>query len=462
MKRYLIFLSVVGALVMFVGCESTNMSSTNKDTTNKTQKDVAYATVSGTIHFVGLKPDAGEKGTLVISARKHGSDDLFEKIKLVTQPTLVDNATWKWNDAVEGETYDLQATLAIEGQQITKSDIATATAPATDIELPIRVTWSELPTTDREKSFKKIGGDIRISGYVPADATVTIYTAKARDNSELQPEEVDNPQFNAVVKNVAASTNKKWYWDEALGHIDYLVKSELYSKGILIGASDIVHASVPQEDVTMQIVSKAKAPIQKVVISGVTHLDGSYKKNSKIIVSIRENGKGGFAEIASFPAESSREWKYEKAKNGVEYDVRAALVQNDEEVARSSQKHIVAPTKDIKLKIDTGMSLKDPDQKPYLVECKKKDSKKYDAKITFPGIGDARSYWVKVGTSKHSGNRFNEAERPKSTGDDLTIKMRVDKDKDYYVEYAYSYCKDCETLDSFSDFSPHAKFSCPE
>jgi hypothetical protein len=463
MKRYFVFFGVLFAVIAFAGCGNTETNTATNSSDVDVEEVENFSAISGTISFTGLKPDVGEEGEITISARVHGQGDVFEPVDLAVEPKLVDNAVWTWDSAITGNVYDLQASLVVGGKKVATSNIQTATAPASNVDLSLQVTWSNLPTEGREKSFQKIGGDIIVNGYVPSGATVTIYTAKARDNSELEPEEVDNPQFTAAVKNVAVNNDKKWYWDEALGQIDYLVKSEIYnSGGTLIGTSDIVRATAPNENVTMHITSKAEAPVQEVTISGTTQLDGSYKKDSEIVVSVRKGGEGGFDEVARFPAESSREWKYTKATNGVEYDVRAALVQKGDEIAKSSQKHTVAPAKNIKLKIDTGMTLSDPTEKPYLVECKKKDSKKYDAKITFPGIGDARAYWVKAGTSKHSGNRFNEAERPDSTGKDLTIKMRVDKDKDYYVEYAYSYCKDCETLDSFSDFSPHMKFSCPE
>jgi len=455
------------AVVLLAGCGSVHPSNNNTDNVNtkKTAESKAFTKISGTILFTGLAPDPGDTGVITIFMRKHGTDDLFTPVKLSTKPTLVNNSPWVWDKAVSGIVYDVQANLKVNNKEVAISEIKSASAPASDVELPLQVTWSNLPLEGREKSFQKIGGDIKVSGYVPEGSKVTIYTAKARDNSELQPEEVDNPIFTAVVKNVSITNNKKWYWDEALGKIDYLVKSELFApNGDKIGISDIIRATAPNEDTVMNITSTTSAPVpvENVALSGTVHLDGSYKKDSKIIVSVRANGVGGFDEVASFSAESDREWEWTKAKGGIEYDVRATLMQKGEEIAKSSQKHTYAPAENIKLKIDTGMDLDDPTEKPYLIECKKRDGKKYDAKITFPGIGDARAYWVKVGTSKHSGNRFNEAEKPDNTGDDLTIKMRVDKNKDYYAEYAYSYCRDCETLDSFSDFSPHVKFSCPE
>ena len=467
MKKYFLFLILL--VFVFAGCDNSkdiqndNPINNSKNEQAKLNQVNKQTTISGAVTFSGLKPEPGDSGDITIMVRKHGTGEVFKKVNLSVSPELKDGTAWTWGDAIVDDVYDIQALLTIDGKEIALSDIATATAPAKGVELPLRVTWSKLPLEGREKSFKKISGDIIVSGYVPEGATVTIYTAKSRDNSELQPEEVDNPLFVPVVKRVSASNDKKWYWDEALGQIDYLVKSELYSKeGTLIGVSDIVHAIAPDENVTMNITSSAQAPQKDVTISGFTRLDGSYKSDSTIIVSVRENGMGGFNEVASFPAESDKIWEFNKAKSGVSYDVRAVLMHKDNEIARSKQKHTVAPAKDIKLKISTGLDLDDPIEKPFLVECKKKGSKKYDAKITFPGIGDARAYWIKVGTKKHSANRFNEPEHPDNVGEDLTIKLRVDKDKDYYAEYAYSYCKDCTTLDSYSDFSSHVKFSCPE
>ena len=461
MKK-IIFLSLTVLTTIFItGCSLTPSKNIFNKQNNSQAKIKQSAEISGTVLFSGLKPDPGDKGQIIIEARKYNSNSNFIPVKLVKEPALVDNSTWTWDSAEKNATYDLRAILRIDGQQIAISDIATVTAPAQKITLPLRVTWSKLPTTNRSKSFKKIGGVIKISGYIPDDATINVYTAKARDNSELEPEEVDDPQFKLVVKNVKAVDSRRWYWSEALGQVDYLIKAELYAGNKLIGISDISRGAVPRDDITLNIQSSAVAPVKNVSIEGTTSLRGSYKSDSKIIVEVRKGGKDGFNKIVAFPAESSRLWKFAEAINGQEYNIRAVLQHKGKEIARSKQKHIIAPAKNIKLKIDTGLKLSTPKEIPQLVECKKKGSKKYDAKLTFPGIDHARSYWVKVGTKKHSANRFNEPERPDKTGKDLTIKLRVDKDKNYYAEYSYSYCKDCSTQDSFSDFSSRLKFSCP-
>ncbi len=456
------FLSLLVLMTIFIaGCDfNSSKNIFNKQNGNQAKINQS-AEISGTVAFSGLKPDPGDEGQIIIEARKYNSNGDFAPVKLTKEPALVDNSVWTWNTAEKGTTYDLRAILRIGGEQIAISDIATVTAPAQKITLPLRVTWNKLPTTNRSKSFRRIGGTIQISGYIPDDATVNIYTAKARDNSELKPEEVDDPQFQLVVKNVKATDGKQWYWDEALGQVDYLIKAELYSGDKLIGISDISRGAVPSNDITLDIQSTAVAPLKNVSIEGITSLRGSYKSDSKIIVEVRKGGKDGFKKIVAFPAESNRLWKFSEAINGQEYNIRAVLQRKGEEVARSKQKHIIAPAKDVRLKIDTGLDLSTPEEPPQLVECKKKGPKKYDAKILIPGIDDARSYWIKVGTKKDSANRFNEPERPDKTGKDLTIKLRVDKDKDYYAEYSYSYCKDCSTEDSFSDFSPRLKFSCP-
>jgi len=461
MKNLGLFLGMMLFLLVVSGCDNSIKDNLLKNggVNNDVKKTVS---IDGKILFSGLEPDPGDTGEIILQAREHGVKGDFKTIKPVVKPKLISNSAWVWDKTTEGKVYDLRANLIVDGKDVARSDIVTTSAPATNIELPLRVTWSALPTKNRLKSFQKVGGEVKTTGYIPTGATITIYVAKARDDSDLNPEEVDDPQFQVIAKGVKAMANRKWYWSEALGKVEYLVKAELFAKNEeLIGVSDIVRVLVPENNRLLNIKSMATAPEQKSVISGIVNLRGSYKSDSEVVISVRKDGRGGFKDIVTFPAESKRVWKFIESHSGQQYDVKAILKHKGKEVAHSRQKHIIAPSGNVKLKIDTGLKLSDPQESPFVVECKKKSSKKYDVKLTFPGIGDARAYWVRVGTKKYSGNRFNEPEKTHNVGDDLSIKLRINKKKDYYVDYSYSYCKDCLTKDSFSDFSPRLKFSCP-
>jgi hypothetical protein len=246
-----------------------------------------------------------------------------------------------------------------------------------------------------------------------------------------------------------------------LSKVEYRIKAELYAQdGSYIGTSDIQTAEAPQSNVALGLKSGAQTEPVTETLSGEVKLNGSYKSDSTISVQVRANGAGGFTEVDSFPAESSRDWVYSNAKAGIEYDVRAVLQRKGDDISTSKQVHTTAPDDNVDLTIDTSMNIVDPSTEPDVVSCDKRDDGKYDAKLHFPGINDAEAYWVRVGTQKYGANNFNEPETPDDTGSDLTISVRIDKDKYYYTDYAYSYCKDCTTLDSFSDFSDHLKFWC--
>jgi len=418
--------------------------------------------ISGELTFDALTPEEGDEGTITFEIRKYNTGDVFAPATMSITPSFSNGGTWMIENLEEGVSYDVQANIIINGEEITKSQIATVTAPASDVNIVLTVTWTDLPEQSVKSSQNKnISGELAISGHIPDGATYAIFTAPARDNSDLGAQDVDNPQFTRVVNGTKVTADNLWTWSGALAQVNYQIRAELYTEsGDYIGTSHIETAAVPQHNVVLIVQSKAITEPVETPISGTVTLHGSYKSDSIVVVEVRENGVGGFVEVDSFPAESNRTWVYTHAKSGMNYDVRALLERKGEEQAKSSQKHTVAPTNNITLKIDTDLNLTDPTERPVVVKCEKKEDHKYDVTLNFPGINNAKIYWLRIGKEKHHGDRFNEPEKPNNDGEDVDVKMRIDKEKYYYAEYAYSYCKDCTTLDSYSDFSSSLKFYC--
>lgn len=419
------------------------------------------STVSGTIIFNSLRPEEGDAGTVVIGAREHGTQNRFEPLTLQHPVTLTDGAKWSWADAKQGVTYDFVATLVIDGKEVTRSAVESATAPATSVGLTLTVTWKDLPESSVDDSQKTISGTVSVHGYIPSGAKEVIKVAKSSDRSEPNSDIVLDPQYETV-QTFAGSVESAWKWTEALSRVDYLVLAELYdASGTLIGSSHIVEAVVPQDKLALTIQSKATAPVTKVTISGTVKINGSYENDSEIVMESRRNGEGGFSVFDTFPAESSRDWKYTDADNGVPYEIRATLKRKGSEVAMSSRASVTAPATKVQVKLDTGMDVSAPAQKPELTECKDRDNDSgYDAKLTFPSVEGARSYWLHVGKSKDSWDRYNEPVTLEKDGASYTLKIKVDGERYYYTQYAQSRCGECETKDSFSDFSDTLKFYC--
>jgi len=418
--------------------------------------------ISGELTFDALMPEEGDKGEIAFVIRKHNTGDTFVPATMSIKPSFDNGGTWMIEGLDEGVLYDVQSTLVIDGEEITKSDIATVTAPASDVDMVLTVTWTELPEQSVQASQNKdIAGTLAISGYIPEGAFYGIWTAPARDESDLGTEEVDDPKFTRVLNNQPASTSNNWQWDGALAQVDYRVKAELYTiSGDYIGTSNILDAVVPQNNIALGLQSEANTEPVTEALSGLVKLHGSYKSDSTISVQVREDGSGGFTEVDNFPAESSKKWVYSSAKAGIEYDVRAVLQRNGDDIATSKQEHTIAPDNDVDLTIDTSMNLVIPSTKPSVVTCNKRDDGDYDVTLNFPGINNAESYWIRVGKDNGDADMFNEPETPDNTGDAVSIKLHIGSDKYYYTDYAYSYCKDCTTLDSYSDFSDDLKFYC--
>lgn len=456
---------VVIAAVIAFGAAWILFGGNNEEQSSESTPHHDSGNLSGTVMFDGLAPEPNDDGEIMISVREHAVGGVFTPVDLSAEPELKDGAQWAWDVATDDTAYDVKATLMIDSAEVTSSPIVTVTAPSSSVELILTVNWTDLPDTSIASSGDKtIAGTTAVSGYIPEGATISVFTAPARDESQIDSEEVIDPKFSPAVTGIVAKTNTSWEWDQALSQVEYLVQAELYdASGNYISSSHNVKASVPQGNVALAITSSAssvpEAP-ETVGVSGTVELNGSYKSDSEVIVEARENGAGGFFTVDSFPAESKRNWEYTDAKNGVPYDFRATLKRDGSDIATSKQHSTAAPATGVTLKINTDMDLDAPAQAPVVAECSKRDDEGYDVKIKYPGVPGAKSYWLQVGKSSSSADRLNESEQPDETGEALTVKLKIDKDRYYYTRYAQSICSDCTTQDSYSDFSSKLKFYC--
>lgn len=419
--------------------------------------------ISGTVIFDALKPEKNDDGKIDFVIRKHNAGEIFSPADMSVRPSFSNGGTWMIEALESGVSYDVQARLIIEGEEVSQSEIVTTTAPASDIDLTLTVTWTDLPNQSITMSQNKtIAGTLKISGYIPEGAFYGIWTAPARDNSDLQADEVDSPKFTRVLNNQPADVNNNWVWDSALAQVEYRIKAELYTAtGEYIGTSDIKNGVVPQSSISLGLQSSATTEPTTETLSGEVDISGSYKSDDQISIQIRENGAGGFSEVDSFLAQSHRTWVYTEAKSGVEYDVRAVLQDDDgDEIVKSKQEHTTAPDNDVNLFIDTEGTLKSPTNKAVVQACTEREDGDYNVTLNFPGIDSAESYWIRVGSYEYSADRFNEAETPDNTGKSVNVTLHISANKNYYTDYAYTYCEDCDSLSSYSDFSPSLKFSC--
>jgi len=420
------------------------------------------ARVSGDISFNSLKPEKGDDGSIEFKIREHNTGEIFESVDAVVEPSLTNGGAWMIDYLDANKSYDLKAVLVIDGEEITESHVVAVTAPASDVDLVLTVTWKELPKGSvKASSNKTVAGSLAIAGYIPEGATYKVFTAPVKDLSDGGTDVANDFDFKEVLVGLHAEAFNNWKWEGALAKVDYKVQAELYDvNGNYLGSSNNADAVVPQNDVVLSLESRAITEPTKTPLSGTVILNGSYKSDSIVSVQVREDGAGGFVDVDSYPATSNHKWVYPDAKTGIEYDVRAKLLRKGEEIATSHQEHTTAPAKNIDLTINTEMSLNDLSSQPVVVSCEDKDDHEYKVTLKYPGVSDARAYWILVGDEKHGNDEHSDLEEPDEYGEDVEISLYIDEDTYYYTEYAYSYCDDCTTLDSYSEFSPYLKFYC--
>ena len=407
------------------------------------------SSISGNINFNGISPEDAQSsnGEIVIMQRAHGTTGDF--IKTDVTITSKDNANWTWTGALEGRSYDLRGDVYYEGQFIKSSDVETATAPSSGILLTFNIGIDDIPESILAENPVTISGTVEINGYVPSNSQVRIQTKRSTESA-----------FTNATSDVVASDKAQWSWSDAEIGADYDIQAELVSGGDVIGQSNVVSVTAPAANEILSIESTARPPVQRASISGVVHLKGPVDQNSTILMLQRRPGDAQYTEFDRLPAIDNAKWDWKDAVAGQRYEITAALQVDENNTSSGNVINTTAPAKDETITIDTKLSLAAPKDKPS-VDCGGKDSADgYNAKISYAKIDKAKKYHITVGTSSSGSDTADQTQI--ASNDDVALTVYIQKDKDYFSRYAYTYCTDCDTGDNqnWSDWSPTLGFKC--
>lgn len=412
------------------------------------------AAISGSVNFNGIGPQDGSRnGNIILMQRELGQSDFVSTNATIP---IADGAAWTWTEAESGITYDLKADVFYNGQFIKSSNIVTTTAPAAGQVLTFNITLSDIPDFIIQENTTSISGSILIDGFVPTDATVSIFAAGAG----LQ-------GMEEVLANIPARTTTSYQWNGALTGQEYQLEARLVNaNGTVIGASQRQNIVAPAKSEDIKLSSQASSVQEQETktasISGMVRISGPVVQGSTLLMLQREVGETNFTAFDRLPATSNAAWTLRNLAAGQRLEITSALQVNEQNVATGEVLTLSAPATNQVINLDTGFNLPAPNSRPR-ISCGAMDSTgHFNAELVFPSVNDARKYYVQVGTTAGGRDLLNQGfDAPNG---DLTTTVFIARDTNYFTRYAYSLCADCNIQDrqNWSGWSPTLGFRCPQ
>lgn len=415
------------------------------------------AAIAGTLQFSALRPDPEDEGTVTILYRPYNSTDSFQPTGL--EVALLDGASWEWEGAKTGKTYELVPQLEIRGRVVGTAEPVVVTAPAHNVQLKLRVTWSDLPAEIVAQQTTNLGGSASVQGVIPPNATLQILARLATVST-----------YQTVQTLDAVGTTNTWLWTDARPLATYKVKAVLMDGTTQVGESDEVSAEAGEKEVELSVVSGARlpeptnpspTPTPSGTIFGKVYINGPKAANSSLVMLFKTPGADQFREIGRIqnPNHGGQEWRF-NATAGTTYEIRAVLQVNGKDSATSRSQIVVAPAQGINFTINTGVTIPTPSAEPVLESCGRAPDNRWDATIRFPRVENAGNYWVQIGTSQGASNVINDVRPADNNIAQQLATIRIDGGRHYYAQYAFSFCITCSGSENFSNFSRSLRFSC--
>lgn len=399
--------------------------------------------ISGTINLNGYIP-AG--ASVSIASREHGTQN-FSNVE--TGVSATDGVAYRWNGATAGTLYDLQASLVVNNQNISQSDIYTIGTPA-DSEI-LTINSTAVPAS---QGLSTISGSIDLNGFVPSGATVTV-SAKGPNDTDFRP----------VIGGFAAVDGATWIWNSAQTGASYQLQANLLSGSTAAGQSNVLTVSAPADSEVLTINSSANPPAPQVTsISGSINFNGSVPGGSTISVASRVTGQTNFSMFAqNLPATSGTAWSFTQASSGTSYDFQAYMITNGTPSAASQILTATAPAANEILTLNVQNQPSGPTASNMTTNCVSTNSSgMWQVQFNYnngPAVTNAQQYWLTVGTNSGGSQSISNTYTPSnpSQPQSYTSGNIFNQNQTYYAQWAYATCTNCS---SFSSFSPSIQFSC--
>lgn len=425
----------------------------------------SQSNISGTLEFSALRPDPNDEGTVTILYRTREGRGAYRSTGV--EVPLVDGASWQWSEAKTGETYELMPELKIRGEVVGSAESVVVTAPATNVELNLRVTWSDLPAEIVAGQTANLTGTAAVQGIIPDGARMLV---KARLDSSATYQTIQ------TINNVEITND--WLWTNAVPLETYLVKAVLMDGSTQVGESNEVSAEAGEKEVRLVVVSGAAptptptppttpnasptpTPAPAGTILGTVYINGPKAANSSLLMLFRTPGVGEFREIGRIqnPTHGGQTWRF-NATAGVTYEIQAVLQVNEQNSATARSQIVVAPAQNVNFTINTGVTIDTPTALPVLENCSQRSDNRWDATLRFPTIADAGNYWYQAGSNPGARDLYNSKRSATTNQSNQRVTVQIDGNRNYFAQYAFSLCTTCSSDENFSNFSTPFQFSC--
>lgn len=450
---------------------------------------VRPTTASGTLYFNALRPEEGDKGEVHLLARRFDSDQAFADTGV--RIPLEQNAEWAWRRAMPGVNYDLKAVLYIDGKLIKETSVHTVTAPAHDVELPMTVTWRDLPADVVAESDVPLGGTVTINGYIPPNSQLEVYVLSPEEIATGIPDITEtvlaDSRLIATVTTPEPSTD--WQWDSAVPLQVYHVVSVLRHNNQIIGVSEELSTAEASEHSLAHVINSTALPASvttdpnsrvlgtsiaqgtgtttnagKATISGTVYLNGPQQANTSLLLLWRKPGESEYKVINRYqnPDNGGTRWSWDGAEIGGQYEITAALQVNEQNTSVAPNPQIVrAPATKVNFTINTYYVIPQTSTEPAIEACINRFSDNILAVVRLPRINGAGNYWLQVGDNDTGDSSiFNQKFSSGSNNDDMRVKVQVEVNKQHYMRYTYSNCQTCSNQNNFAPWSQTVAFTC--
>lgn len=423
------------------------------------------ASVSGTLSFPARKPSTSEHGIVVVKYRPYLSRG--EYLNTDASITYEDNASWSWNGAANGVSYELIAELLVDGVATKQSEPLVVTAPAQGQKLVLRL--DELPSTTTAKNAK-ISGTIVLNGYIPSTSTIRLLAGEASGTTIA---------YKVVQTIVNPKPTNTFEWSNSVAGTPYKLRAALVADTKQSSESDLVDVVGGEQSVVLTINSKAIAPLSfptttsttsstllatTSTIEGTVAITGPEDVDTAIVVYGRPLGSSSYTQFARItsPTHGGVVWKSGQLPIGGEYEVFSQLWVKGKLIADTRTQTVTVPATAVNFTLNTGIIVPNPGNTPQFRECKNESADHHwDAVLSIPRNPQERIglYWVWVGDQGGGHSLYSEKLSPADNAD-LYFTVRVNDGQYYYAQWAYSLCATCKEDANFSKFSSGTRFYC--